>query len=142
MMTIDSAKRVSLYNPCFADMRRDLDIAIEQTIARMDRQDVANGAITTKIEIDMERKTIKDDNSPAGVREALQPRATYKISVVMQTKGEAKGDVIGVGNELVRDDDGAYYVLSREEASGQLSMFNCYDELSKDDDEMEEDDDE
>lgn len=134
MMTIDSKKKVGLYNSCFDNMRQDLDIAIEQTIARMDRQNVVNGAITAKIEIGMERETIKDDNTPTGEREALLPRATYKISVVMQTKGEAKGDVIGVGNELIRGENGAYYVLSREEASGQLSMFNCYDKL---DDEQE-----
>ena len=139
MMMIDPKKRVSLYNPCFDDMRRDLDIVIGQTIARMDRQSIVNGTITTKIEIGMTREKIQDDNSPTGEREALHPRATYKISVVMQSKGEAKGDVIGGGNELVKGDDGDYYVLSKEEASGQLSMFNGYDELPQDDEQEDED---
>lgn len=33
--------------------------------------------------------------------------------------------------ELVMDDNGEMHIVSREEASGQLSMFNTYDEYKK-----------
>lgn len=129
MMIFDDSRKVSLYNACFDDMRRDLDIAIGETIARMDKHGVVNGAITCKIEIGMARHKVEDDNSPTGEREALKPSAIYKINVVLQSKGGYTGDVIGSGYELVKGEDGNYYALTKEEASGQLSMFTSIEEL-------------
>ena len=57
------------------------------------------------------------------------PNVTYKLTMSMQAKAERKGDVVRAGHELVQDDTGSYYVLTAQEASGQLNMFNAYDEL-------------
>lgn len=140
MMIIDKNKRVDLDSPHFTEMRTDLNRYIGSALRAMDEKKMSAAAIGLKIDIVTEHRTIKDDNAPTGEREALVPNITYKLALTLQAKADTKGDVVRTGHELVRDDTGSYFILTTEEASGQLSMFNSYDELPQDDDQEGDDD--
>lgn len=147
MMIIDHKKAVTLESPHFAAMRDDLNRYIGSALRAMDEKKMSSASIGLKIDIVTTHKTIQDENAPTGKREALVPDITYKIALTLQAKADNKGDVVRTGHELVKDDTGSYYILTTEEASGQLSMFNEWDELAKDgqkadEDETEESDDE
>ena len=131
MMMIDEKKRVNLDSPYFMDMRSDLNRYISGAFRSMEEKDMSSASIGLKIDLLLIRKTVEDDNSPTGEREALVPDITYKLALTMQAKADTRGNVVRSDHELVRDDDGSYYILTTEEASGQLNMFNGYDELNQ-----------
>ena len=129
MIKIDPEKRITLYNRDFDEMRGMLDGTIQQIIPMMLSRHMDTGTITLKIDIGLQKTVVKDAGATMGTRPAINPKIGYKIGFVMQSKTEEKGDVIPKGSdELVVGDDGAFYLVSREEASGQLSMFSSYDE--------------
>jgi len=130
---IDPTKRFDLSAPCFDDMRRDLSITIDRILPRMRDKRMNAASIALKIDIVTDETVVKDNNAPMGERPALIPDISYKLSVTMQTKGETKGDIVSAKSdkELLMDDIGRYYLVSKEEASGQLSMFNSYDEYTE-----------
>lgn len=70
---------------------------------------------------------MKCENSPTGEREALIPTINYKIAMTLQSKAENKGYVVSGGHEVVQEGSD-YYIVTKEEAGGQLNMFNGYDE--------------
>lgn len=133
-MKINANRKLTLSSPFFDEMRRDLDIAIRKAVYAMEKKDISSSAIALKIDISTLRSKIKDENSPTGERVALIPGISYKLATTMQAKAETKGNVVGSGHELIQDDLGDYYVVTKEEASGQLNMFNGYDELPNEDD--------
>ena len=141
MMHIDPKKKLSLYSPHFDEMRRDLDAYITRMFYIMEAKDTKAGTITLKIDFAVLEEQVKCENSPTGEREALIPHIGYKIAMTMQSKAERKGDVVGKGHEVIQD-GAAYYIVTTEEASGQLSMFNGYDELPDAEDEVDENDEE
>ena len=142
MMMFDSKKRVNLDSPHFDDMKTDLNRYIFAALKAMDEKNMSAATIGLKIDIQTIHKTIKDDNAPVGQREALVPDITYKVALTLQAKADTKGNIVRSGHELIRDDDGSFYIVTTEEASGQLSMFNGYDELPDNADaEMEDDED-
>ena len=128
-ITFDPEKRIDLYNRDFDEMRAALDTAIQQAMGRMLDKGVYAAAITLKIDIGLTRDVIDDANAATGMREAIHPEICYKLSFTMQHKGSMDGDVIPKGSdELLMDNSGSFYLVSKEEASGQLSMFNSWDE--------------
>ncbi len=129
MFIMDDRKKLSLNSPFFDKMREDLDVYIRHGIVEMEKKDIANGAITLKIEMNTEHNTIRDDNSPTGERETIAPIINYKISMSMQSKAERKGKVVGIGHELIQDNTGSMFILTNAEASGQLSMFDAYEQV-------------
>ena len=129
MMMFDSKKRVNLDSPHFDSMKTDLNRYIFAALKAMDEKNMSAATIGLKIDIQTIHKTIKDDNAPVGQREALVPDITYKVALTLQAKADTKGNIVRSGHELIRDDDGSFYIVTTEEASGQLSMFNGYDEL-------------
>ena len=142
MMIFDSKKRVNLDSPHFDSMKTDLNRYIFAALKAMDEKNMSAATIGLKIDIQTIHKTIKDDNAPVGQREALVPDITYKVALTLQAKADTKGNIVRSGHELIRDDDGSFYIVTTEEASGQLSMFNGYDELPDNADaEMEDDED-
>lgn len=142
MMMFDSKKKVNLDSPHFNDMKTDLNRYICAALNAMDEKKMSAATIGLKIDIQTIHKTIKDDNAPVGQREALVPDITYKVALTLQAKADTKGNIVRSGHELIRDDDGSFYIVTTEEASGQLSMFNGYDELPDNADaEMEDDED-
>ena len=142
MMMFDSKKRVNLDSPHFDGMKTDLNRYIFAALKAMDEKNMSAATIGLKIDIQTIHKTIKDDNAPFGQREALVPDITYKVALTLQAKADTKGNIVRSGHELIRDDDGSFYIVTTEEASGQLSMFNGYDELPDNaDEEMEDDED-
>ena len=142
MMMFDSKKRVNLDSPHFDSMKTDLNRYIFAALKAMDEKNMSAATIGLKIDIQTIHKTIKDDNAPVGQREALVPDITYKVALTLQAKADTKGNIVRSGHELIRDDDGSFYIVTTEEASGQLSMFNGYDELTDNADaEMEDDED-
>lgn len=142
MMMFDSKKRVNLDSPHFDSMKTDLNRYIFAALKAMDEKNMSAATIGLKIDIQTIHKTIKDDNAPVGQREALVPDITYKVALTLQAKADTKGNIVRSGHELIRDDDGSFYIVTTEEASGQLSMFNGYDELPDNADaEMEDDED-
>lgn len=142
MMMFDSKKRVNLDSPHFDSMKTDLNRYIFAALKAMDEKNMSAATIGLKIDIQTIHQTIKDDNAPVGQREALVPDITYKVALTLQAKADTKGNIVRSGHELIRDDDGSFYIVTTEEASGQLSMFNGYDELPDNADaEMEDDED-
>lgn len=126
---IDPEKRITLYNRDFDDMRSVLDGTIQNIIPQMLNRDMNAGSITLKIDIGLVKTVIRDKNAMMGTRPAVNPEISFRIGYVMQQKAEEKGDIIPKGSdELLMGDDGAFYLVSQEEASGQLSVFDSYDE--------------
>ena len=51
---------------------------------------------------------------------------------MIQQKDSVDGEIIPRGSdELLVDDNGDMFLVSKEEASGQLSMFDTWDEYSE-----------
>lgn len=130
---LDPEKKISLYNRDCDEMRSVLDKAMQNVMKVMLRKGLDSSAITLKINIDLNRDMVNDDNADLGERPAIHPEMDYKITFVMQEKGSVDGDIIPKGSdELLVDDNGDVFLTSKEEASGQLSMFNSYDEYLED----------
>jgi len=130
---IDPEKKINLYNKEFDIMRNDLDIAIRETIRKMVAKEINAGAVGLKIDIGIVKTTVKDDNAPTGYRQSMLPAISYKVGTVLQQKDEAKGKIVkpGEDKEILVDDLGSFFLVSKEEASGQLSMFNSWDEFAQ-----------
>lgn len=126
---IDKNKKFELSSPYFENMHKDLDAHISRALAIMDRKDMSGAKIGLVIDITTDRKKVNDDNAPLGVREAIMPHVGYKLTFKLEAKSESKDDIVGAGNEVIRDDIGDYFIVSTEEASGQLNLFNGYAEV-------------
>lgn len=146
---IDPEKQITLYNKEFDIMRNDLDVAIQKTLPKMFHKGINLASVTLKIEIGTIKQDIADNNAPTGTREQVKVVMAYKVSTELKSKEEAKGSVVSLGDkkELLVDDSGRFFLVSSEEASGQLSMFNSFDEFVEevtgdggDDDQEDEDD--
>ena len=76
------------------------------------------------------KDVINDNNAPMGTRPAMNIEIGADVNYSIQSKGSCKVDVINKAaqKEIVMDDNGTHHIVSRDEASGQLSMFNNYDE--------------
>lgn len=140
MMNIDPKKRVTLSSPLFDKMRSDLDLYITKMLPLMEAKNSLAGTISLKIDFAILEDEVKCENSPTGEREALIPHIGYKIAMTMQSKAERKGDVVGKGHEVIQD-GATYYIVTKEKASGQLNMFNSYDELPDENDGPDSDED-
>lgn len=139
----DDKKRLSLGSPYFDKMRLDLDAAIHGAVNSMLCKEINSGTVALKLDIALIPRTIPDDNAPTGTRDALPIKIAYKVAVTLQSKAELKDDVVNdLNHELVQDDTKAFFIVSTEEASGQLNMFNGYDELPQGDDDPLDDDEE
>ena len=136
----DDKKRLSLGSPYFDKMRLDLDAAIHGAVNSMLCKEINSGTVALKLDIALIPQTIPDNNAPTGTRSAVPIKIAYKVAVTLQSKAELKGDVVkDFKHELVQDDTKAFYILNSDEASGQLNMFNGYDELPQEDDQDDED---
>ena len=133
VITFDKDTRISIYNPAFDVTRNELDIRLRDVISEMVEKDQSSGSVTLKIDISTTKAMIDDDNAPTGTRPSMSIEIEADVSHMIQSKGKTKVDVINRGHqrELVMDDSGVLHIVSREEASGQLSMFNSYDEYKK-----------
>lgn len=141
----DNNKRLSLNSPYFDKMRLDMDAAIHGAVNSMLCKEINSGTVALKLDISLIPRTIPDDNAPTGTRDALPIKIAYKVAVTLQSKAELKDDVVNdLNHELVQDDTKAFFIVSTEEASGQLNMFNSYDELPQggDDDPLDDDEEE
>ena len=127
---IDPEKQITLYNKEFDVMRNDLDVAIQRTLPKMFKKGINLASVTLKIEIGTIKQDITDNNAPTGTREQVKVAMAYKVSTELKAKDEAKGNVVSLGDkkELLVDDSGRFFLVTSEEASGQLSMFNSFDE--------------
>lgn len=145
---IDPEKQITLYNKEFDVMRNDLDVAIQKTLPKMFHKGINLASVTLKIEIGTIKQDVIDNNAPTGTREQVKVVMAYKVSTELKSKEEAKGSVVSLGDkkELLVDDSGRFFLVSSEEASGQLSMFNSFDEYVEevtgegDDDDQEDED--
>lgn len=141
MMHIDPKKRLSLYSPHFDEMCKELDAYITRVFNIMEAKNTKAATIALKIDFNVLEEKVSCENSPTGEREALIPHIGYKIAMTMQSKAEHKGDVVGKGHEVIQDGT-AYYIVTKEEASGQLNMFNGFDEFPDENDGPDPDEDE
>lgn len=141
MMHIDPKKKVTLSSPLFDKMRYDLDAYITKMLPLMEAKNSLAGTISLKIDFSIFEDEVKCDNSPTGIREAKVPHIGYKLVLSMQSKAERKDDVVGKGHEVIQDGCD-YYIVTKDEASGQLNMFNGYDEYPNEDDGPDPDEDE
>jgi len=128
---IDPSKRVTLYNTEFDEMRHKLDTTLQTTLKAMLATNIDAAAIGLKINIDLVKVVVADDNAPTGQREAMKPEISARIASAMTKRVDTKCNIIGRASnkELLIDDDGNFCLVSAEEASGQLSMFNSWDEF-------------
>ena len=130
---IDSNKKVTLYNHEFDEMRNALDMTLQTTFKSMLAKNMTGASIGLKIDITLMRQVLKDDNAPTGQREALRPDISARIVAAMQQRVDKKVGVVGKTSnvELLVDDTGDFFFVTKEEASGQLSMFNSWDEFAQ-----------
>lgn len=130
---IDPSKRITLYNHEFDEMRHALDTTIQTTLKAMIAREMDAAGIGLKINIDLIKTVVKDDNAPTGTREAMKPEISARIVAAMQQRVDKKVGVIGRASnkELLVDDEGNFCLVSPEETSGQLSMFNSWDEFKE-----------
>lgn len=121
---------VSLYNPSFETMRNDLDINIQQVIAEMVEKGIFAGSVNLKIDFILGKVRISDHKAASGSRDSLMVQADYKVVHGVQSKFETKGTAISSRDpkEITMDNLGNLYMVSPEEASEQLSMFNSWEE--------------
>jgi len=128
---IDPSKRVTLYNTEFDEMRHKLDTTLQNTLKAMLATNIDAAAIGLKINIDLVKVVVDDNNAPTGQREAMKPEISARIASAMTKRVDTRCNVIGKASnkELLIDDDGNFCLVSAEEASGQLSMFNSWDEF-------------
>lgn len=131
-MKIDEIKKVSLQSKYFQIMRTDLDQYIQAAIRNLDEKKLSGATIGLKIDLSIMKNKVEDENAPTGVRDSVRPSIKYRIGLTLQSKASRNGDVTNYDTELVQDDTGAYFMLTKDEASGQLNMFNSYDELPQD----------
>lgn len=130
---IDPEKKITLYSREFDQMRHTLDQTLQSVIRQLIKKDMNNAGIGLKIDINLVKLEVADDNAPTGTRESVIPEINYKIAFVIQQKGDAKDSVVSkaAGKELLTDGSGDFFLVSKEEASGQLSMFNSWDEFEE-----------
>lgn len=128
---IDPEKQITLYNKEFDVMRNDLDVAIQKILPKMFHKGINLGSVTLKIDIGTVKQAITDNNAYTGTREQVKVVMAYKVSTELKSKEEAKGSVVSLGDkkEILMDDTGRFFLVSSDEASGQLSMFNSFDEF-------------
>lgn len=132
-ITFDKDSKISIHNPYFRVALNELNIALQGVVSEMVEKDLSSGTITLKIDVNTAKLVVDDDNAQMGTRPAMSIEIGAKVAYVLQSKGEAKADVVSRGDqrELVIDDEGTYYIVSKDEASGQLSMFNSWDEYKE-----------
>ena len=130
---IDDAKRINLYNPEFDKMRHNLDRQLQSTLRKMIGKDMDAASIGLKIDIELLKTTVNDSNASLGVRDAITPEISYRLVSAMQNRTDTKGNVVGrrSNKELLIDDEGVAFLVSKEEASCQLCMFNSWDEFKE-----------
>lgn len=128
---IDPSKRITLYSHEFDEMRNNLDQTLQTTLKAMIKKNMDAAAIGLKINIELINVDLKDDNAPTGVRPAMKPEISARIVAAMQQRVDKKCNVIGRASrkEILIDDDGNMCLVSEEEASGQLCMFNNWSEF-------------
>ena len=121
---------ISINNPNFDVMRNTLNITMNGVIDEMIAKELNSGTVTLKLTFSTMKDVINDNNAPTGTRPAMNVEIGADVSYALQSKGGCKVDVINKAaqKEIVMDDTGTYRIVSREEASGQLSMFNTWDE--------------
>lgn len=130
---IDSAKKVTLYNPEFDEMRHALDVTLQKTFKSMLASNMTGATIGLKIDISLEKQVVTDNNAQTGQREAMKPEINARVVSAMQRREDKKCKVVGRTSnvELLVDDTGDFFFVTKEEASGQLSMFNSWDEFKE-----------
>ena len=130
---IDSNKKVTLYNHEFDEMRHALDMTLQTTFKSMLAKNMTGASIGLKIDISLIKQVVNDNNAPTGTREALRPDINARIVAAMQQRVDKKVGVVGKTSnvELLVDDSGDFFFVTKEEASGQLSMFNSWDEFKE-----------
>ena len=130
---IDANKKVTLYNHEFDEMRRALDTTLQTTFKSMIARDMTGARIGLTIDIMLMKQVITDNNAQTGQREALRPDINARIVASMQQRVDKKVGVVGKTSnvELLVDDAGEFFFVTKEEASGQLSMFNSWDEFKE-----------
>lgn len=128
MRIMDDAKRVNLYGQYFEDMREDLNAAILEAMASMYRKDISESTVGLRINIEALRACTSDESAPNGVRERIIPDISYKVTLTLHTKSERKGNVVSPDHEITRDESGAFFILTKQEADGQIGIFDTLEE--------------
>lgn len=115
--------RVSLDGAMFSAMRAELDGAIREVIRIMDTRSIGSGRINLAISIQSLRYGRPDERAESGMRDVQIPEIKYALTMDVHSKARARGVISGSDNELIRGENGDYYIISRKEAEGQTSMF-------------------
>lgn len=91
----EKLERFTLDAEAFEKMRNDFDRFLINTIRSMMTKNSDTATISLKLDINLIRTTMVDDEAPDGVRDVIKPVFEHKVSSVMQTKTEEKGKADG-----------------------------------------------
>ena len=127
----DRDAKVSIYNPVFDVTRNELDIALKDAVTEMVEKNMTGSSVTLKIDISTIKEAVAEKSSQMGYRGSMSIEIDAKVAYELKYKNEVKLDVVKKDKELVLDHDGQYYMVSHDEAAGQLSMFNNWDEYKE-----------
>ena len=123
----DENTKLSIYNPVFEVTRNELNIALKDAVAEMIAKGMTGSSVTLKIDISAIREAIVEPHTSMGSREGISIEINAKVAYELKYKNEVKLDVVNGDRELVLDPAGQYYMVSHEEAAGQLSFFSNWD---------------
>ena len=123
----DENTKLSIYNPVFEVTRNELNIALKDAVAEMIAKGMTGSSVTLKIDISAIREAIVEPHTSMGSREGISIEINAKVAYELKYKNEVKLDVVNGDRELVLDPAGQYYMVSHEEAAGQLSFFGNWD---------------
>ena len=106
---IDPSKKLTLYSQEFDEMRNNLDLTLQTTLKAMIAKNMDAAAIGLKINVELIKVDLADDNAPTGTRPAMKPEISARIVAAMQQRVDKKCNVIGRASkkEILIDDDGS-----------------------------------
>ncbi len=133
-MNYSEDSKISFANPVFDVTRNTLNATMQNLVDEMVEKGMNSGSVALKISFNTESVVINDDNAQMGTRPAMCVVIGTDIAYSMQQKGSVKIDVVpkAAEKEIILDEGRTTRIVSRKEASGQLSMFNTWDEYKKD----------
>lgn len=107
----------------FAQMKRDMDGTLYETLRTMYEKNCDSASITIKVNIELEDGQAPDTaiHTHEAERDIVMPKIEHKVTSSMQIKSEHKGKFGGKGFELVKE--GGKFIL-RPIGPEQASLFD------------------
>ena len=112
-------KPINMDSDTFAELKKDMNAAINQLLGNMQEFDSKKSALTVKLTISLEDKEIGNDG-----RDVVVPKFEHKVSFTVQAKGEKNGKL--EGDFILENDGKGGYVI--KPLSMQMDMLEVAEE--------------